>query len=118
MLGKDRLEVKAAAGQLRIHHFSLEQLRPPFPTRAVVASLLTEHTAGGTSIADLVDDIRCGIGDAELLIRMDAVVAGILGANWREADTVRYDAQLAVELLRFVDRGRTYRPFPCPSLPK
>jgi hypothetical protein len=102
-LGADRLEVKAAAGQLRIHQFSLEQLRPPLPTRIVVASLLTERTAGGTSIANLVDAIRGRIGDAELLIRMDSVMAGILGANWREAETVRYDLQLAAESLRFVD---------------
>ena len=31
--GVDRLEVKAAAGRLKIHHFSLEQLRPPIPAK-------------------------------------------------------------------------------------
>ena len=101
--GADRLEVKAAAGQLRIHHFSLEQLRPPVPTKVVVASLLTQRTAGGTSVADLVDSIRGRIGDAEILIRMDSVVARILGQNWREAEAMRYDLQLAAESLRFVD---------------
>src|SRR5262249_52413336 len=45
--GKDRIEVKAAQGRHRSHHFSLEQLRPGGGVRVVISSLLVERLQGG-----------------------------------------------------------------------
>ena len=98
-----RLEVKTASGRARIHAFSHEQLRPPVGSRAMIASVLMERSAGGQSVNDLVDDIRHRIADPDLLIRLDAVVASTLGSEWRAAQEHRFDRQLAAESIRFLD---------------
>ena len=102
-LGIDRLDVKSASGGVRMHHFSLEQLRPSGPTRVVIASLLIERMEGGTSINDLVDAIRGRIADPGLLIRLDSVVAQTLGQDWRAGQQVRFDLQQAIHSLRLVE---------------
>ncbi len=101
--GIDRLDVKGAAGGLRMHHFALEQLRPAGRIRVIIASLLIEQAEGGTSVNDLVDSIRTRIADPSLLIRLDSVVAQTLGQDWRAMQQVRLDLQRAVPSLRFVD---------------
>jgi hypothetical protein len=110
-----RLEVKAATGRIRTHRFSQEQLRPPAGTLAMIASILIERSAGGQSVNDLVDDIRQRVADPDLLIRLDAVVAETLGKEWRAAQEDRFDRQLAVESIRFLD-ARTIPSVPA-SLP-
>jgi hypothetical protein len=102
-IGVDRLDVKAASGGLRIHHFALEQLRPVAQIRVLIASLLAERTQGGTSLNDLVDSIRTKVTDATLLIRLDSVVAQTLGQDWRAMQDTRFDLQQAIQSLRFVD---------------
>ena len=102
-LGIDRVDVKSASGGVRMHHFSLEQLRPAEPSRVVIVSLLIERMEGGTSVNDLVDTIRGKIADPNLLIRLDSVVAQTLGQDWRAGQQVRFDLQQAVHSLRFVE---------------
>lgn len=99
--GSQRLEVKTASGRVRAHRFSLEQLRPPADVVVVVASALIERSAGGQSIADLVDRIRTRVNDPGLLVYLDSVIAQSLGSDWRAAQRERFDRQLAVESLRF-----------------
>lgn len=101
--GPQRLEVKTASGRVRSHRFALEQIRPAAGTVAVVASVLTERTAGGTSLIDLLDEIRNRIDDADILIRLDNVVARTIGTDWRHATDTRFDRQLAEDSLRFFD---------------
>jgi Putative PD-(D/E)XK family member, (DUF4420) len=98
-----RLEVKTASGRVRMHRFSQEQLRPPGGTLAMVASVLMERSAGGQCVNDLIDDLRQRVTDPDLLLRLDAVVAQTLGNEWRTAQEDRFDRQLAVESLRFLD---------------
>src|SRR5262249_5141409 len=45
-----RIEVKAAAGRMRRHHFRLEQLTPPPSIELVVASVLVDRSAAGVSV--------------------------------------------------------------------
>jgi len=101
--GMDRLDVKAAFGGLRMHHFALEQLRPAGQTRVVIASLLTDRAEGGSSVNDIVDSIRSRIADPGLLIRLDSVVAQTLGQDWRTMRQGRFDLQQATHTLRFVE---------------
>jgi hypothetical protein len=101
--GIDRLDVKAASGGLRLHHFTLEQLRPVGPVRVLIASVLTERSEGGTSLNDLVDSIRARVTDPDDLIRLDSVVALTLGQDWRAMQQTRYDLQQAAQSLRFID---------------
>ena len=69
----------------------------------MIVSILIERSAGGQSIYDLIDDIRGRVGDADLLLRLDAVVAETLGNEWRTAHEERFDRQLACESCRFLD---------------
>ena len=101
--GIDRLDVKAASGGLRLHHFTLEQLRPVGPVTVLIASVLTERSEGGTSLNDLVDSIRARVADPDHLIRLDSVVAQTLGQDWRAMQQTRFDLQQAAQSLRFID---------------
>lgn len=113
--GAERIEVKAASGGLRVHHFSLEQIRPPAGAQAVVASVMLERAEGGSSIADLIDAIRQRVADPELLIRLDAVVAQAIGLDWRSMQRTSFDRQLAAASLRFLDAsGIPSVPLPLP----
>jgi hypothetical protein len=101
--GADRVEVKSTTGPMRVHHFSLEQLRPPTGTRVLVASLHTNGASGGSSINDLVDVIRRSVTDPDSLIQLDASVAQTLGQDWRAMRDHRFDYQAALASLRFFD---------------
>jgi hypothetical protein len=101
--GMDRLDVKAGVGGIRLHHFTLEQLRPGAPVRVLIASLLTERSEGGTSVNDLVDSIRARVADPDHLIRLDSVVAQTIGQDWRAVQHTRFDLQQATQSLRFID---------------
>ena len=109
--GCQRLEVKTAAGRVRAHHFSYEQLCPPAGALSVIASVLMERSAGGQSVNDLIELIRQRVPEHQLLVHLDAVVAMTLGTEWRAAQEDRFDRQLAIESLRFID-ARTV-----PSIP-
>ena len=101
--GPQRIEVKAASGRVRIHTFALEQVRPPDCCVAIVASITVEHSAGGQTITDLLDEIRLVVGQPEMLIRLDSVVSQTMGTEWRQANTIAFDRQLAKDSLRFFD---------------
>lgn len=113
--GIERIEVKAACGGLRVHHFSLEQLRPPAGAQVLVASVMLERAEGGSSMADLIDAIRQRVSDPELLIRLDIVVAHAIGQDWRSIQRPSFDRQLATASLRFLDAsGIPSVPVPLP----
>lgn len=101
--GSHRIEVKSASGGTRIHQFSLGQLRPPPGAAVMIATLLIERAEGGSSVADLVAAIRARVTDPSLLLRLDNVVAQTVGRDWRSVQELRFDLQLAVNSLRFVD---------------
>jgi hypothetical protein len=103
-LGGERLEVKAALGRTRHHHFALEQLLPLPGVNVLIASVLLERSGAGPSVAELLDRIRDGVReDAAQLLHVDSVMALTLGAAWRSAMDERFDAQLASSTLMFFD---------------
>ena len=115
--GIDRLDVKVATGGLRLHHFTLEQLRPIGPVRVLIASVVTDRSQGGTSLNDLVDSIRTRVADPDHLIRLDSVVAQTLGQDWRAMQQTRFDLQQAIQSSRFID-GATIPSVPVPVPPE
>jgi hypothetical protein len=101
-LGEERLEVKAASGRVRRHHFSLEQLLPIPDVDVLIASLLIERSAAGPSLYELVESIRSEVAtDAALVLHVDTVVALTLGTAWRAAMDERFDGQAAAVNLAF-----------------
>jgi Putative PD-(D/E)XK family member, (DUF4420) len=112
--GQERLDVKSSGTRVRQHHFSLEQLTPPAGTRAIIASLFAELSASGPSITDLIDQITARVPPA-LQARLQQLALTALGNTWREADTARFDRELAAASLRFFDSASV--PSICPPIP-
>ena len=87
-----RIEVKSFSGQVRQHHFSLEQLHPPEGVKTLVASVFVERTQAGESIADLREKIQGSLGsNPDSLLHLDTVIALTLGDGWHHASEVRFD---------------------------
>ncbi len=108
--GSERLEVKSTSGRIRRHHFSLEQLQPPEDTRLLIVSLFTERAGAGTSLRELTDEVRARLSDAELLLKIERVMAQTLGEGLRVAMETRFDRQLAERSVAF------YAPSEVPSV--
>lgn len=114
--GSQRIEVKSATGRVRRHHFTLEQVLPIPGTRVLVASVLIERAGAGTSVAELIDQVRSRVSNnAELLLRIDQVVSLTLGNSWRAALEERFDRQLAEDSISFFEP--TAIPKPSADLP-
>lgn len=90
-----RLEVKSTRSTQRLHHFRLEQLRPPGGQPPLVASVLLE--AGGQSLEELASELRarCALRP-ELRLKIDAVLL-----LCRDPDAVRFDRAAGRRTLRF-----------------
>jgi hypothetical protein len=102
--GGQRIEVKSTSQGMRLHHFSLEQLNPPADTRVLIASTFMEKTGAGTSLEELIEEIRSQLGgDAELEERLNRVVALTLGISLQQGLTQRFDKELARQSLRVFD---------------
>jgi len=100
-MSSDRVDVKSSAGT-RIHHFSLDQLRPVPPLQSVVVSLLVERAEGGASAIELVDAIRSRVHESGLLLRLDQVVAETIGQDWRSLSDIRFAVDVARASLRII----------------
>jgi hypothetical protein len=111
-LGDERLEVKAASGRVRRHHFALEQLLPIRGVDVLIASLLIERSSAGPSVRELVESIRAEVAsDASRVLHVDTVVGLTLGSAWRAAMDERFDGKAASANLAF------FRPDVIPTPP-
>jgi putative PD-(D/E)XK family protein DUF4420 len=99
--GNDRLEVKSTTRALREHTFRLEQLSRHAGGRTLIASFILEESNDGATIDDLVAVIANRTGSGEALRRLEVIVAESIGADWREAQTQRFDVDAARRELRF-----------------
>jgi hypothetical protein len=114
--GTERLEVKSAVGGIRRHYFSLQQLTPPHGTDALVASFLLDESGGGLSIAALWEEVA---GRRELTSeaknRLLHVLTIGLGRDWRKANRIAFDPDIALRDLRLYEA--TAVPKVSPSVP-
>jgi Putative PD-(D/E)XK family member, (DUF4420) len=102
--GPARVEVKSTSGPVRQHQFSLDQLVPPADARALVVSVRVERAGAGTSLGELVGEVKAGLrGDALLSFHVDEIVMQTLGSAWRRALDERFDRQVAEDDLAFFD---------------
>ena len=112
-----RIEVKSAVCGTRLHQFSLEQLHPPVGTSVLIASVFVERAGNGTSLLDLLEQMRCQVStNMDLIAKMDDVVALTLGNSWRHAINERFDYELAQQSLKFYEASDI--PSVSPSLPQ
>lgn len=109
--GRQRIEVKAAIGRGREHHFSLEQLDVPGGVSVYVCSVWIERAALGASCASLMQRIKSRLsGRADLSAKLDRITALTLGSNWRDAINESFDEQIARDSVRFYEGGSIPRP--------
>lgn len=102
--GEQRLEVKSSSDRTRRHHFSLEQAHAPEGTSLIIASLLIESVASGTSLGELWDRVRdLARTDSNLVLKTDRVCIESLGAEWEEARHRCFDVQRASQSLLLFD---------------
>jgi hypothetical protein len=102
--GDERIEVKTTSMRSRQHRFSLEQLCPPRGARIIVASILVQRSGAGSSVFDLLDEIRTKIAQQpQLVLRVARQVHETLGNTWQGAKNVRFDFEAAVESIRYFD---------------
>ena len=103
-MDNQRLEVKSFSGDLRRHHFSLEQLHPPEGVITLVGSMLVERSQAGESITDLREKIQNRLGNhLDSLLHIDSVIALTLGSNWRGTSEARFDPKLGKDSLAFYE---------------
>ena len=115
-MDNQRIEVKSFSGDIRIHHFSLEQLHPPEDVKALVASVSVESSQAGESIADLKEKIQTRLGsNLDTLLHVDRIIALTLGEAWQQASDTRFDERLAEESLAFYEISKI--PSVNPNLP-
>jgi hypothetical protein len=99
--GNQRIEVKAAAGRQRLHHFSLEQLQTLPNAEVVIASVFIERSGAGVSLRNLLERIRTRLpGQPSLALRLETTVVATLGDHLRQSLDDAFDLQLADQSLR------------------
>jgi Putative PD-(D/E)XK family member, (DUF4420) len=102
--GNVRLDVKASAERLRVHHLSAEQCQPPAGTVGLLASLFIESSGGGQSLRELVAAIQAALGSSDdLILKVQETIAETLGESLPTALGARFDDRLALASLRVYD---------------
>jgi len=109
--GSRRLEVKSTSSSQRIHHFSLDQLRPIPGVELVVLSVIVKGAGAGSTIAELVEEIR-ELLPRDLHRKVQLQVASTLGADWMRGREDSFDREWAVDSMRFYARTSV----PCPDM--
>lgn len=105
-LGRDKIEVKSTSGEIRKHHFSLDQLNPSKNSRLIIASIIVResgHGNGGISIKELYDKICQHSISVDSRIRLYQIIAVTMGTEIHKMNDVFFDYVEAVDTLRFYD---------------
>ncbi|MDX8541477.1 PD-(D/E)XK motif protein [Mesorhizobium abyssinicae] len=97
------IEVKSCQDLDRVHHFSLEQLRPPKDLDVWVASVVVRADPNGQSVLDLLHTLEVNISDVPTRDGLRAMVLASGGAALEDDDLHRFDLAGALATLRLVD---------------
>ena len=96
-----RIEVKSTSGDTRRHRFALAQLQPLAGINLVIASILVKRTGEGTTIQDLIENIRTRLASPGRLAHLYKVVTMTLGDKWHESTLEAFDLSTAKHSLAF-----------------
>lgn len=115
--GVQRIEVKSSGTTSRQHRFNLAQVNPPKGTVVAVASLCVMPSAQGASVTELLRDLRQRLsGFSNAKSRLDRIAAESLGTAWREAYSLKFDVEKAMDSLAIYDAS-TVPAIPLPLPP-
>lgn len=99
------LEVKSCQDLDRVHHFSLEQLRPPDDLETWIASVVVRADPQGESVLDLLSELEGGVTDSRTRDGLRTMVLTIGGVALEDDDLHRFDKQGALATLRLIEAG-------------
>lgn len=91
---------------IRIHAFSLNQLRPNIPSRILVASTVVRQSdavSGGLSIKDLYGLIMKRVTADDSRYRLYSCIAQTVGVDLVQFEDIRFDYPSAVDYLEYYD---------------
>ncbi|MBX7134342.1 MAG: PD-(D/E)XK motif protein [Fimbriimonadaceae bacterium] len=108
-----RIEVKTTVGR-RHHTFSLVQLNPPKGVEAAIASIVTEVSAAGATVRELIATICDRALSSEVASQLLISTSKVLGSDIAAWGDSRYDQARAAESLRFFPSKLIPQPR-CPS---
>lgn len=110
-LGTERIEVKSSVDKTRCHHFRLEQVEEIPCVKVLIASVLVDRAARGSSLGDLWDRCRDSVaGNPALQVKVDAICFRALGKHWRRWRDLSYDYHRAVSSMLFFDASVLPKP--------
>lgn len=98
--GHQRVEVKTSGRSSRAHHFSLDQLTA-VGVDVCLVSIQVEPSAAGRSLLELVDDISSKLTSVDDAMRLHVTVGAVLGIDWTDYATARFDDSLSSSSIRF-----------------
>jgi hypothetical protein len=105
------IEVKATAGQLRSHEFSLEQLAEPTDGNGFVVSILLQSVGGGTSVLELASTIEAAVAsEPEIREKLWTNIIGDLGIDFSASLDRRFDTSYSDRNLRIFRMGDIPKP--------
>lgn len=97
------LEVKSCQDLERVHHFSLNQLRPPGDLNVWVASVVVRPDPQGQSVLDLLHELEVAIPDAAIRGNLRTMVMASGGIALQDDALHHFDTSLALSTLRMFD---------------
>lgn len=89
--GSFSIEVKSCADLDRVHHFSLDQLRPQPGAEVWIASVTARPEPLGQSVLDLVNAVEARIPTLEVRTKLRDVVFSSAGSAIYDDDRYRFD---------------------------
>ena len=93
------LEVKATEQPLRIHEFSIAQLRGPNSSNGFVVSMLLRRAAGGTGVMELARRIALRLNDTALRAKVWSNVFEVVGNEMSDASDLSFDERFAEHMI-------------------
>lgn len=106
MVGRDSIDVKSTSSFEREHLFSPGRLNLPPNSRLLIASVCVMEVSkdyGGISVRSLYDMICSKVYDVNTIMRLNTIVAGIVGGDAHCVDGVFFDYATASSTLAFFD---------------
>lgn len=103
-LGGDKIEVKSTQSEIRVHHFSLDQLNPSTNSKLLISSVIVRESAQGDkglSVFNLYDRILQKISDSDVRMHLSEVVADTLGSDFYVAQKKYFDYVEACDRLAY-----------------
>jgi hypothetical protein len=93
-----RLDVKSSSRRARVHTATLDQLYPPTGAIGVIASVVAQRAAGGSTVDELAEEITTQlVNRPDLQLKVRTIVTKTLGADWRSGARTRFDRDEAVQ---------------------